>query len=540
MNDRIGGFRSLGQRWLMALLAVNVIATAGVSLSIGANVIMVVLASLVCGAVGAFALLGVNKSPTHRAIFAISAQAQVAVFVAAFAGHAWQIDAHMHFFATLGVLILLVDYRAVLAGSAAVAVHHLVLNFALPALVFPGGTDLGRTIMHAVILILATGALCYASAALQAIMAEAEQQRIAREGMVDKLSSSLGQAVRLAVEGDFSGRINAQFDDPRLQEIANGTNGLIASVGDSISETCGAMDRVVQGDLTAQVKGEHHGSFAQLQSDVNATIDRLRDVVGKIDNLSHGIAAVSCEISEGSAILSGQAKDQVGTVQETAATMQILTGSVKSNVESAGSMASHASQTLQEGRAGQDIVTSATDAMQKMANSADKINEIVSMMDEISFQTNLLALNASVEAARAGDAGQGFAVVASEVRALALRSADSSTAIRDLVSQSVTDVSSGVKLVDQLGATLTAMVQSVGDVAEKAEEIATSGAEQAQSIQGMAANVEGIEHVTRQTSATAEAYAQKAQKLQDFAHQLETTMKVFLTKVDAETPAKAA
>ena len=68
------------------------------------------------------------------------------------------------------------------------------------------------------------------------------------------------------------------------------------------------------------------------------------------------------------------------------------------------------------------VMQNAVSSMGKIEGSAQKIAEIVGLMEEIAFQTNLLALNASVEAARAGEAGKGFAVVADEVRKLAERS----------------------------------------------------------------------------------------------------------------------
>ena len=60
------------------------------------------------------------------------------------AGHPWQVDLHMYFFACLAVLAAWCDWRALLLAAASIALHHLVLNFALPVAVFPGGADLGR------------------------------------------------------------------------------------------------------------------------------------------------------------------------------------------------------------------------------------------------------------------------------------------------------------------------------------------------------------------------------------------------------------
>src|SRR5277367_6272235 len=83
----------------------------------------------------------------------------VSVFTYQFAGHAWQIDTHMYFFATLACLVAYCDYRPIVAGTAAVALHHLALNFVLPAAIFPGGADFGRVVLHAVILTIEAGVL---------------------------------------------------------------------------------------------------------------------------------------------------------------------------------------------------------------------------------------------------------------------------------------------------------------------------------------------------------------------------------------------
>ena len=81
-----------------------------------------------------------------RLIFAVALMGDVSVLAFQLAGHPWQIDMHMYFFAALACLVAYCDYRPIVAGMVAVALHHLVLNFMLPVAIFPGGADLGRVV----------------------------------------------------------------------------------------------------------------------------------------------------------------------------------------------------------------------------------------------------------------------------------------------------------------------------------------------------------------------------------------------------------
>src|SRR5207244_11880655 len=98
----------------------------------------------------------------------------VAVIDYVLTGQSWQIDSHMYYFAALACLVAYCDYRPIVAGTAAVALHHLVLNFILPAAVFPGGTDLGRVVLHAVILGMEAGVLIWLALQLERLFAITE------------------------------------------------------------------------------------------------------------------------------------------------------------------------------------------------------------------------------------------------------------------------------------------------------------------------------------------------------------------------------
>ncbi|MCK0122081.1 hypothetical protein MWU61_16130 [Loktanella sp. F6476L] len=469
--NRLAQFRQDGRRWLYGLLVINTLAAIGASVLTNGPTLAIALLASAFGGGGFICLWSDKNRATFRAIFAILAQAQVAVIVGAFAGHTWQVDAHMHFFATMGILILLVDHRAILAGAAAVAAHHLILNFALPEMIYPGGTDLGRTIMHAVILVLATLALAYASQALAAINWEAQKSAEANEKMIDQLQTSVGHVVQAGVQGDFKNRITTTFDDPRLQGIADGTNDLVGSVDQGISTTCLVMSNLAKGDLSAHVEGTFAGAFGDLQDNVNTTIGTLRDVVSEIHRVSTEISTETTGISQGAEGLSDQAGQQAASVEETSAAMQELTSSVKLNVDAAQEMSQVATDTSQKAQSSRTTAEDATGAMRKMSDSSDRIRDI-----------------------------------------------------RELIEESSANVTEGVTLVDLLGTTLQSIITSVSEVADMAKQIATTSTDQSHSITEMSSAVMGIDHTTQRTAGTAEEYFQKSQRLKNQVQRLGAAM----------------
>jgi len=126
-------------------------------------------------------------------------------------------------------------------------------------------------------------------------------------------------------------------------------------------------------------------------------------------------------------------------------------------------------------------------------------------------------LNAAVEAARAGEQGRGFAVVASEVRNLAQRSAGAAKEIKALIGDSVEQVEMGASLVDQAGATMSELVESVKRVADIMGEITAASLEQSSGIEQVNRAILSMDGVTQQNAALVEQAAAAADSLQNQA-----------------------
>ena len=152
----------------------------------------------------------------------------------------------------------------------------------------------------------------------------------------------------------------------------------------------------------------------------------------------------------------------------------------------------------------------------------------------------LLALNAAVEAARAGEQGRGFAVVATEVRNLAHRSAAAAKEIKGLIDDSVQKVATGTSLVDNAGATMENIVQSISRVTGIMGEISHASDEQSAGIEQVNQAINEMDQVTQQNAALVEEASAAAEAMQEQAAHLASVVSVFKTGFASPRPAPAA
>ncbi|GAB4069042.1 response regulator [Ancylobacter sonchi] len=144
---------------LLALLWLHVPVAMAIAYAVGAAITTPAL--IAAGLAGAYTVswLLYGVEPVTRYISAVALMGMPSLFVFLLTGHGWQMDLHMYFFASLALMIGWCDWRAILMAAAAVAVHHLTLNFLFPAAVFPAGQDLSRVWLHAGIVAFQTAIL---------------------------------------------------------------------------------------------------------------------------------------------------------------------------------------------------------------------------------------------------------------------------------------------------------------------------------------------------------------------------------------------
>ncbi|EGQ8013992.1 methyl-accepting chemotaxis protein [Vibrio cholerae] len=273
-----------------------------------------------------------------------------------------------------------------------------------------------------------------------------------------------------------------------------------------VNEVKRVMTALSSGDLSAQLTHPFEGEFAELGEVISQFIVTLRQIITDINSVAATIKLAATEISNGNTDLSSRTEQQASNLEQTAAS-------------------------------GGELIEQVVVTMASINESAQKIADIIGVIDGIAFQTNILALNAAVEAARAGEQGRGFSVVASEVRSLAQRSANAAKDIKALISDSVSKISNGNELVDRSGSTMKDIVVSIKRVHDLMADIASASAEQATGINEVNQAVNQMDEMTQQNAALVEEAAAASESLLAQAEQLYDHVAMFrLPDQDTSVP----
>ncbi|HYD94090.1 MAG TPA: methyl-accepting chemotaxis protein [Noviherbaspirillum sp.] len=315
---------------------------------------------------------------------------------------------------------------------------------------------------------------------------------------------------------------------------------LLRAIARPLADAVDVARAVAAGDLTKNIVVTTSDETGQLLQALKEMNESLLRIVSEVRGGTETIATASRQIAAGNLDLSARTETQASSLEETASSMEELTSTVKQNADSAYQANQFAASASEVALKGGAVVAQVVETMGSINESAKKIVDIIGVIDSIAFQTNILALNAAVEAARAGEQGKGFAVVATEVRQLAQRSAAAAKEIKLLIDDSVEKVDTGAKLVDEAGATMNEIVDSVKRVTHIMGEISVASKEQTDGIQQVNQAINQMDAVTQQNAALVEEAAAAAASLQEQAVNLSHVVSVFKLGAQQTPPAAAS
>ncbi|MCJ2184330.1 methyl-accepting chemotaxis protein [Novosphingobium sp. 1949] len=287
-----------------------------------------------------------------------------------------------------------------------------------------------------------------------------------------------------------------------------------------VNELATGLGSLKAGRLDCAINTRFPQDYERLRVDFNEAIVQLGDVLGQVASASEHVNNGAGEIASAADDLAQRTTSQAAALEESAAAVRELRESVSDTAQVANEARRSALETEREAEEGSEIMVRASNAMEAISKSSQRMAEIVTLIDGIAFQTNLLALNAGVEAARAGEAGKGFAVVATEVRALAERSAEAAREISGIIQTSGGEVNNGVEMLGRTREALGKIVERTASMAQMIGRIADSATDQANAIGQVDQVVGQMDTSTQQNAALVEestaasrSLAQEAQRM---------------------------
>ena len=284
MNDTLSAPKETDEYRLARNAAVVGIPVAPISaLVVGGPLVPILVASAVFGALAFAGRKGQGTGPALMTTLALVGHC--ALFTAAFTGNAWQLDTHMAFFAVLAIIATMGSIPALVFGVGVIAVHHLSLGLLLPSLVYPSAdllTNLGRTVMHAVIVLAEAAVLLLAILARQRSAAEIEagRQRLAQIAEEAEAARATAEAARERAQNvSERTREEGRRAAAAMEQIASAARAAAEQVEGSRGLFGGARQ---DADLSSQTFSQS----VEAMKSIREASDRISQIVEMIDEIS--------------------------------------------------------------------------------------------------------------------------------------------------------------------------------------------------------------------------------------------------------------
>lgn len=294
---------------------------------------------------------------------------------------------------------------------------------------------------------------------------------------------------------------------------------------DEISEVLAAM---ADGKLAINLKYAYVGEFEKVKDALNHISQSMTEVMTSIVEGANQVSVGSDDLAKAAQGMAENTETQAASIEELLATATTVAEQVKENRDNSEKSAEYTNEVAAVMEESKKQMSQMREAMDKIQESSKQVVGVIKAIEDIASQTNLLSLNASIEAARAGDAGKGFAVAAGEIGGLANESADAVNTTRDLINVSLEEIEKGNAIVNDVMASLDNAVERVRvangmiqDTAQNADTQMKSIDQIRDGIQDMSQVVQDNSAMAQETSATSEELAAQSVTLNELVQRFD-------------------
>ena len=330
-----------------------------------------------------------------------------------------------------------------------------------------------------------------------------------------------------------------------MQRLARGDTA-VAVTGTARADQIGDMARSIdifrQNALEKSAMEAERGATAtrnaaERQQAMHTLADAFEQEVGTV---AERLAVGATDVRRGAETVSGtvdrlrhQALSVSAAAEQASANVQTVAGATEELSASIGEVNSQVVTSTTIARRATDIAIGAETTVQQLAQGAQKIGAVISVINDVAARTNLLALNATIEAARAGDAGKGFAVVATEVKQLAGQTARATEEIRQQIEAMQHTTDETVDAIAAISAVIRQMTEISTTIASAIEQQRAATAEIARNVHEAARGTQDVTRNIAEVSNAAELSGQASTEALDVARELSQQSAVLRQAVEA-------
>jgi len=355
--------------------------------------------------------------------------------------------------------------------------------------------------------------------------------------------------------GDFEARVLNITEGGKIGLMQRSTNNMADYIDSFIRESAAVMEHIDKGKyfrriLESGMKGSllngtkainnAADSFEQAQKDFTNRLNTLTDnfdqnvavfirdlaaSTGQLSSTSGGLSDVASKGEEQAQSLVGASNTATGNVNTVASASEELSVSIREISDQIANSSAIANDAV-------DKVNEANDAILGLKENSDKIGAVVGLIRDVAEQTNLLALNATIEAARAGEAGKGFAVVASEVKALAEQTAKATDEIEEQVKATQYASQHTVDNISQISNIIKQINNISASISDSMKEQSAAMTEIARSTQQAAASTEEVSNVASGVTSAAAETKNASTEINEASRDINTKTKHLQSEVE--------